>query len=116
MSPNASGRRPGAPTVKPRFFASADAFRSWLEANHARMDEVWLGFYKKAAKRRGLTYPDAVDAALCFGWIDGIRKSLDENSYTNRFTPRKPGSIWSNVNVRPVERLTAAGHMSRFAR
>lgn len=75
------------------------------------MDEVWLGFYKKTAKRRGLTYPEAVDAALCFGWIDGIRKSLDEDSYTNRFTPRKPGSIWSNVNVRHVERLTAEGLM-----
>jgi len=111
MSPNATQRRAASSPVKVRFFATADAFRRWLEAHHARATEVWLGFYKKAAKRRGLSYSEAVDAALCFGWIDGIRKKLDEDTYTNRFTPRKPGSIWSNVNVRHVERLTAAGLM-----
>jgi uncharacterized protein YdeI (YjbR/CyaY-like superfamily) len=111
MSPKTSRRRASNALVTARFFPSAAAFRRWLEASHARAAEIWLGFHRKAANRRGLTYPEAVDLALCFGWIDGIRKKLDDTTYANRFTPRKPGSIWSLVNIRHVERLTAAGLM-----
>jgi uncharacterized protein YdeI (YjbR/CyaY-like superfamily) len=111
MSPDASRRRPVPPPVKARFFATTRAFRQWLESNHARAGEIWLGFHCKASGKRGLSYAEAVDVALCFGWIDGIRKKLDETAYTNRFTPRKPGSIWSLVNMRHVERLKAAGAM-----
>lgn len=94
-----------------RFFPSSDAFRRWLERHHAEAVELWVGFHRKDARRRGLTYSEAVDAALCFGWIDGIRKKRDDTTYVNRFTPRKPGSIWSLVNIRHVERLTTAGLM-----
>jgi uncharacterized protein YdeI (YjbR/CyaY-like superfamily) len=93
------------------FFAGAAAFRRWLEKNHASAAELWVGFYRKDSGKGGLTYPEALDEALCFGWIDGIRKKTAPDSYTNRFTPRKPGSIWSKVNVGHVGRLTAAGHM-----
>lgn len=103
--------RPAAMPVAARFFTSSDAFRRWLERRHASATEIWIGFYRKDSGRGGITYAEALDAALCFGWIDGIRKKLDASSYTNRFTPRKPGSVWSNVNVRHVERLKAAGLM-----
>lgn len=96
---------------KARFFTSQAAFRRWLEANHGRAGEIWLGFHRKSANRRGLTYAEAVDVALCVGWIDGIRKKLDDTTYANRFTPRRPGSIWSRINIAHVERLTAAGLM-----
>ena len=92
-------------------FPSAAAFRRWLEANHATTTELQVGFYKKASGKGGLTYAEAVDEALCFGWIDGIIRKLDEHSYTHRFTPRRPGSIWSLVNVGHVKRLTKAGKM-----
>ena len=94
-----------------RFFRSSADFRRWLEKNHDKASELWLGFHRKDSGKRGLTYHEALDEALCFGWIDGIRKKLDESSFTNRFTPRRPGSIWSNVNVAHVERLTRAGRM-----
>lgn len=92
-------------------FASATGFRRRLEKNHATTSELQVGFYKKASGRGGLTYKEAVDEALCFGWIDGIVRKLDADSFTHRFTPRKSGSNWSNVNVRNVARLTAAGRM-----
>lgn len=92
-------------------FSSASAFRDWLEQNHATATELVVGLYTKASGRGGLTYPDALDEALCFGWIDGIRRKSDEDTYTIRFTPRRPGSVWSNVNVRHVARLAAAGRM-----
>src|SRR5579871_6542241 len=92
-------------------FPCAADFRRWLEHKHATTAEVWVGFYRKDTGKGGLTYPEALDEALCFGWIDGIRKKVDADSYTNRFTPRKSGSIWSLVNVRHVGRLTAAGKM-----
>jgi uncharacterized protein YdeI (YjbR/CyaY-like superfamily) len=111
MSPKALRRPSAPPPVTARFFTSAAAFRRWLETHHGRADEIWLGFYRKAANQRGISYSEAVDLALCFGWIDGIRKKLDDTRYANRFTPRKPGSIWSLVNIRHVERLTAAGLM-----
>ena len=97
--------------MNPRFFKSADEFRHWLARNHARESELLIGFYRKSAGRVGITYPEALDEALCFGWIDGVKKRLDEVSYTQRFTPRRARSIWSLVNVRHVERLTAAGRM-----
>jgi uncharacterized protein YdeI (YjbR/CyaY-like superfamily) len=97
--------------VEARFFTSADAFRRWLERHHGRASELWIGFYRKGTGPNSLEYPEAVDAALCFGWIDGIRKKRDDTTYVNRFTPRKPGSVWSRVNIARVERLKAAGLM-----
>jgi uncharacterized protein YdeI (YjbR/CyaY-like superfamily) len=97
--------------MEAKFFRNAAGFRRWLEKHHSSAQELWVGFYRKDASRRGITYPEAVDEALCFGWIDGIRKSLDAESYTNRFTPRKPQSNWSNVNTRRVAELTAEGRM-----
>ena len=97
--------------MRPRFFPSVAAFRAWLEIHHADTRELWIGFYKKAAGRAGLTYAEAVDAALCFGWIDGIIRRIDAISYTHRFTPRQPGSIWSKINVGHVARLKRAGQM-----
>ncbi len=93
------------------FFRDAGHFRSWLEEHHDRHTELWVGFYKKGTGQTGLDYPTAVDVALCFGWIDGIRKGLDEVSYINRFTPRKARSIWSRVNIAKVEALIARGEM-----
>ena len=98
--------------MKVTFFNSAAEFRAWLEVNHATATEVWVGFYKKESSRGGITYAEALDEALCFGWIDGIRKRVDEVSYTNRFARRRPRSIWSVVNTRRVEELRALGRMS----
>ena len=92
-------------------FKTAADFRRWLEKNHATATELLLGFYKKDSGKGGLTYPEAVDELLCFGWIDGVRRGVDDESYVQRVTPRKPGSNWSNLNVAHVARLTAAGRM-----
>jgi uncharacterized protein YdeI (YjbR/CyaY-like superfamily) len=97
--------------MTPRFFAAAAAFRAWLESHHDRKTELLVGFYKKGLKRPGMTYAEALDEALAFGWIDGVRRSRGAESYTIRFTPRKPGSIWSNINVGHVKRLIAEGRM-----
>jgi uncharacterized protein YdeI (YjbR/CyaY-like superfamily) len=94
-----------------RFFRNGDEFRRWLDKNHAKSDELWIGFYKKASGKIGITYAEALDEALCHGWIDGIRKTLDADSFTTRFTPRKPKSIWSNINIAHVARLTRQGRM-----
>ena len=91
--------------MKPRFFKSPSAFRKWLAANHAKAKELWVGFYKKDSGKPSITWPESVDEALSFGWIDGVRKKFDDESYVIRFTPRKPDSIWSAVNIRNVERL-----------
>ena len=93
------------------FFNTAADFRAWLEENHATVRELHIGAYKKSSGLVGLTYPESVDQALCFGWIDGVVRKIDEHRYSHRFTPRKSGSIWSNVNVAHVARLTAAGLM-----
>ena len=98
--------------MKPRFFKSQSEFRRWLEKNHAQETELLVGFYKKGSGKASLTYPEALDEALCFGWIDGVRRSLGDDGYTIRFTPRKAKSIWSNVNVRHVERLKKLGRMA----
>jgi uncharacterized protein YdeI (YjbR/CyaY-like superfamily) len=97
--------------VAARFFRSVADFRRWLAARHARESELLVGFHKKDSGRGGLTYPQALDEALCFGWIDGLRRSLGKDGYTIRFTPRKRGSIWSQVNLRHMERLLAAGRV-----
>ncbi|MSU49055.1 MAG: bacteriocin-protection protein [Opitutus sp.] len=98
--------------MKATFFKNAAAFRTWLETYHTSATEFQVGFYKKASGKGGLTYQEAVDEALCFGWIDGIIRRIDGESYQHRFTPRRPESIWSNVNIGLVARLTAAGKMS----
>ena len=95
-----------------RHFKDSAAFRRWLERNHGRATEIWVGFYRKASGRGGLTYREALDQALCFGWIDGIRKKVDEASYTQRFTPRTARSVWSQVNIRRVGELTKLGLMA----
>jgi uncharacterized protein YdeI (YjbR/CyaY-like superfamily) len=97
---------------EPTFFESAVAFRGWLDANHDRAQVLNLGYYKKGSKRPSISYPESVDEALCFGWIDGVRHAIDGDSYTVRFTPRKPGSIWSARNVARVQELIAEGHMT----
>lgn len=94
-----------------KFFTNQQKFRQWLEKHYDTATELWVGFYKITSKNKGMTYHQAVEEALCFGWIDGIRKSLDAESYTNRFTPRKPRSNWSNINVKHIERLTKEGRM-----
>jgi uncharacterized protein YdeI (YjbR/CyaY-like superfamily) len=94
-----------------RFFASAAAFGRWLEKHHAQRAEVWVGYHKKQTGRPSPTWSESVDEALCWGWIDGIRKSVDPERYTNRFTPRKPGSAWSAINIRKVKALIASGRM-----
>jgi uncharacterized protein YdeI (YjbR/CyaY-like superfamily) len=101
------------PTPAPRAFKTAAAFRAWLEKHHATESELVLGLYKVHAAHRGLTYAQALDEALCFGWIDGVLHRLDEDSFSLRFTPRKPKSIWSRRNVAHVERLKKAGKMTR---
>jgi uncharacterized protein YdeI (YjbR/CyaY-like superfamily) len=95
----------------PRFFRTPAAFRAWLEANHERANELLVGFHKKGSGRPSLTWPESVDEALCYGWIDGVRRGIDADSYSIRFTPRKPRSIWSNVNVAKVESLIRQGRM-----
>ena len=91
--------------MQPRFFKTPAAFRKWLAAHHDNAKELWVGYYKKGSGRPSITWPESVDEALSFGWIDGIRKSIDDESFMIRFTPRRPGSIWSAVNIRNVERL-----------
>ena len=97
--------------MNPKFFNTPAAFRKWLAANHAKSKELWVGFYKKDTGKPSITWPESVDEALCFGWIDGIRKKFDDDSYMIRFTPRKPASIWSAVNIRNVDRLRRENRM-----
>jgi uncharacterized protein YdeI (YjbR/CyaY-like superfamily) len=97
--------------MRPKFFATSADFRRWLETNHDKAEELYVGFYKKASGKPSITWSEAVDQALCFGWIDGVRKSIDESSYMNRFTPRRPRSTWSAVNVAKVRDLTRRGLM-----
>jgi uncharacterized protein YdeI (YjbR/CyaY-like superfamily) len=97
--------------MDPTFFVSADQFRAWLAEHHATETEVYVGFHKKATGRPTLTWSESVDHALCFGWIDGRRHSVGAEAYTIRFTPRKPTSNWSKINVAKVEDLTRRGLM-----
>jgi uncharacterized protein YdeI (YjbR/CyaY-like superfamily) len=96
---------------EPRFFATPEAFRKWLHANHAKKSEQWVGFWKRDSGKRSITWPESVDEALCVGWIDGLRKSIDEVSYMIRFTPRKATSNWSAVNVKRMAELIPAGRV-----
>jgi uncharacterized protein YdeI (YjbR/CyaY-like superfamily) len=98
--------------VNVKFFKSQSDFRKWLEKNHNSAKELWVGYYKKSTGKKSITHPEAVDEALCFGWIDGIRKSIDENSYTNRFSPRKAKSNWSKVNITRFNELRELGLVS----
>lgn len=93
------------------FFATATEFRKWLEKNHKKQTELMVGFYKVGSGKASITWSQSVDQALCFGWIDGVRKSIDEESYCIRFTPRRNNSIWSAINIKKVEELTKAGLM-----
>src|SRR5262245_1157545 len=97
--------------MKPLFFPTPADWRQWLARHHRREDELWVGFHKRASGKPSITWPESVDEALCFGWIDGLRKRIDEVSYKIRFTPRRPGSVWSAVNVKRVKELTALGRM-----
>jgi uncharacterized protein YdeI (YjbR/CyaY-like superfamily) len=97
----------------PTFFATPAAFRRWLARHHASRAFVWIGFWKKASGNKGITYAEAVDEALCFGWIDGLVHSFDDRAYKQRFTPRKAGSIWSAINIAKAERLKKAGRMEK---
>jgi uncharacterized protein YdeI (YjbR/CyaY-like superfamily) len=97
--------------MKVCFFKTPDEFRNWLEVNSETMTELWVGYYKLSTGKPSVTYSNALDEALCYGWIDGLRKSIDESSYCIRFTPRKPRSIWSAVNINKVEELIKIGKM-----
>lgn len=97
--------------MTPIFFSEQAEFRKWLEKNHDKEDELLVGFYKVGSGKPSMTWSQSVDEALCFGWIDGVRKSIDEDSYCIRFTPRKPKSIWSAVNIKKVDELTKQGLM-----
>jgi uncharacterized protein YdeI (YjbR/CyaY-like superfamily) len=100
-------RKQSAPA--PMFFPKPEAFRRWLHKNHASVDQLWVGFYKVGSGKPSLTWPQSVDQALCYGWIDGIRKTIDADSYKIRFTPRKAGSNWSAVNIKRAGELTKEG-------
>ena len=98
--------------MTPTFFTTAAGFRAWLEANHATAGELLVGYYKVGTGRPSMTWPQSVDQALCFGWIDGIRRRIDDESYSIRFTPRRRGSHWSLVNVRRAMELSEQGLMT----
>jgi uncharacterized protein YdeI (YjbR/CyaY-like superfamily) len=97
--------------IAPAFYATPAEWRAWLEEHHADEREHWVGFHKRGSRRPSITWPESVDQALCFGWIDGVRKRVDDDRYTIRFTPRKRSSRWSKVNVARVAELTEAGLM-----
>ena len=94
-----------------KFFRTPAELRRWFKSNHDKATELWIGMYLKSSGKGGVDYKQALDEALCYGWIDGIRKGLDAESFTTRFTPRKPTSIWSNVNIAHIKRLTDEGRM-----
>jgi uncharacterized protein YdeI (YjbR/CyaY-like superfamily) len=102
--------------MKPKFFATPEKFRAWLQAHHATKSELLVGFYKVGQRRPSITWPQSVDEALCFGWIDGVRHSLGDEAYTIRFTPRRPTSNWSLINVERVGELEKLGKMTPAGR
>jgi len=97
--------------IKPTFLTTPGDFRQWLRKNHASMTELWVGFHKKGTGKPSMSWPESVDQALCFGWIDGLRKSCDSESYMIRFTPRKSTSTWSAVNAKRAQELIRLGLM-----
>ncbi len=96
----------------PLFFKTPADFRKWLEKHHDQEKELWVGYYKKGTKKPSITWPESVDQALCYGWIDGIRKRIDDEAYMIRFTPRKPDSHWSNVNLGRMKELKKEGFVT----
>lgn len=102
--------------MKPTFFATPAEFRAWLVAHHTSATELLVGFHKRESGRASLSWPESVDEALCFGWIDGVRRRIDEASYSIRFTPRKAGSVWSAVNIAKAEKLEKEGRMAAAGR
>jgi uncharacterized protein YdeI (YjbR/CyaY-like superfamily) len=98
-------------TIAPTFFAAPADLRRWFKKNHAKASELWVGYYKKGTGKKSVTWPESVDEALSVGWIDGVRKSIDDERYMIRFTPRRQGSNWSAVNLRRVKALTEEGRM-----
>ena len=108
--------------INPRYFGTPAEWRAWLEEHHTTAPELWVGFHKRGSGRPSITWPESVDQALCFGWIDGVRRRIDDDRYAIRFTPRRKGSSWSNINLRRVEELTRlglmhpAGHAAHAAR
>ena len=102
--------------MTPVFFASPKELRAWLRKNHRRLDEAWVGLYKKGTGRPSITWPELVDQLLCFGWIDGVRRSVDGEAYMIRVTPRRPGSIWSQVNLGRARQLIDDGLMEPSGR
>jgi uncharacterized protein YdeI (YjbR/CyaY-like superfamily) len=92
-------------------FATAQEFRRWLQRNHASAEDLWVGYYKKGVGKTSMTYQQSVDEALCFGWIDGITRRIDDEVHANRFTPRRKGSSWSAINIAKMAELEAAGRM-----
>jgi uncharacterized protein YdeI (YjbR/CyaY-like superfamily) len=98
-------------TANPTFFATAAEFRRWLRRHHKTAPEIWVGFYKKDCGRKSISYSESLDEALCFGWIDGVRRSVDSTSYMNRFSPRRKGSYWSTINIGRARALIRAGLM-----
>jgi uncharacterized protein YdeI (YjbR/CyaY-like superfamily) len=99
--------------MDPKFFSKASDFRKWLKSNHLKKKELLVGFYKVNSGKPSMTWSESVDEALSFGWIDGVRKSLGEEAYTIRFTPRRPGSIWSAINIRKIKELMEKGLMEK---
>jgi uncharacterized protein YdeI (YjbR/CyaY-like superfamily) len=97
--------------MEPVFFKKPADFRKWLDKHHAKASELLVGFYKTSSGKPCITWSESVDEALCYGWIDGVRKSMGGESYTIRFTPRRPGSTWSAINIKKIEVLTKAGKM-----
>ena len=106
----------GQPATDTSFFETAADLRRWFEANHATASELWVGLYKLGSGRASVRWPEVVDEALCFGWIDGIRHRIDDVSYRNRLTPRRKGSNWSAINIARVHELEAAGRMREAGR
>ncbi len=102
--------------MRPTFFTSGTAFRAWLTKHHASRTELWVGFWKRATGKPCMSWSESVDEALCYGWIDGVRRSRDAESYVIRFTPRRPGSAWSALNLRKRKALEAAGRMTDAGR
>ena len=102
--------------MKPIYFATPAKWRTWLRKNHRTTTEVWVGYYKRGTGEPSMSWPESVDEALCFGWIDGVRHRIDDRRYTNRFTPRTSTSTWSVVNVKRAKELIAAGRMTAAGR
>lgn len=99
--------------MKAHFFKTANDFRKWLEKNHAVEKEILVGYYNLKSKKPSITWSESVDQAICFGWIDGIRRKIDEDSYCNRFTPRRKNSNWSEINIKKANALIQSGEMTK---